>query len=527
MSNATEPTAPQTQTQTREPSPLEELLNKPARARLERITFALNARAEDIERLLPDFMKGQAARLIARARQYFARGSWQLQECSEASFVKCVLEAAELGFAIDGKMVHAVPRLKKKKENGQWYEWYEAGTIPDYKSLIAVAKRSKIIQDAWARIIYETDQFTYEEQDGKVIYHHVPDFRRERDSLDGAILVLAVATHRDGWYRTEVMPTADVLKIRSRSASFKDADSKTPWNTDPGEMSKKTCLKRLLKTFADDPGLIRLMELDDRDYQETEHAEPTHGTSGGEEGSEGMATPASSPSTPLTATQKLAAKLKEQTGGTVLGAVLPADHIVAIPPAEHPKETMHDEGARLLEESRRNFPGPGTPTKPAAEPSTPRWPMKDIKGKLDIDWAKANAEQRTEYTCERIAVAASEGKNAPDVKPFLETLRNIGEKVTERAIGKEGYARVMQEITVAERTLMQAQASDDASPFDSDGGEVEDDEIAALQDLLQACETPEHVNELEGQWNNHEAEHTKEVHAYGLRLIAEKREPIA
>jgi len=264
------------------PALLDQVIAQTLKQKVQVIDAALTTRADEIEKLLPTFMKGQAPRLIARAKQYFARGGTTLHLCSEASFIKCVLEAAEYGFAIDGKMVHAVPyNCKMRDANGKELRdqysgkpvWgYEAQLIPDYKGLIAVAKRCKVIQDCWARIIYPTDIFSYEECDGVVHYTHAPDRTRERDSLEDAECVLAVATHHDGWFRTEIMPTADVFKIRARSKSYKDADSKTPWNTDPGEMAKKTTIKRLLKTFSDDPGLTRLMDLDDRDYVETDTA---------------------------------------------------------------------------------------------------------------------------------------------------------------------------------------------------------------------------------------------------------------
>jgi len=270
------PSAPQEQTQPE--NDFQRLLKQ----KVQRIDAAMTSREPEIEKLLPNFMKGQAKRLIARARQAFARGGTLLHKCSEASFLKCVLEAAELGFAIDGKMVHAVPyncKLKgpdgrELRENGKPVWGYEAQLIPDYKGLIAVAKRSGIIQDCWARVIYDTDVFTYEEENGKVRYLHRPDFQRERDGLDGATCVLAVATHKDGWFRTEVMPIADVLKIRGRSKSYKGEESFTPWNSDPAEMAKKTSIKRLLKTFSDDPGLIRIMELDERDFREESEDEP-------------------------------------------------------------------------------------------------------------------------------------------------------------------------------------------------------------------------------------------------------------
>lgn len=263
--------APQPQGQ----SLLDQAIDVTLAQKIKTIDAALTNRSGEIEKLLPDFMKGQAPRLIARARQYFARAGSLLHKCSEASFCRCVLEAAELGFAIDGKMVHAVPyNCKIKGADGKEVWGYEAQLIPDYKGLIAVAKRSGVIQDCWARIVYDTDVFVYAEEDGKVKYRHEPDLTRERDSTEGAMCVLAVATHKDGWFRTETMPLADILKVRGRSKSYKGEESKTPWNSDPGEMSKKTAIKRLLKTFSDDPGLIRIMELDERDFREESEDEP-------------------------------------------------------------------------------------------------------------------------------------------------------------------------------------------------------------------------------------------------------------
>jgi len=263
--------APQQQGQ----SLLDQAIDVTLAQKIKTIDAALTNRSGEIEKLLPDFMKGQAPRLIARARQYFARAGSYLHRCSEASFCRCVLEAAELGFAIDGKMVHAVPyNCKVKGPDGKEVWGYEAQLIPDYKGLIAVAKRSGVIQDCWARIVYDTDVFSYAEEDGKVKYRHEPDLTRERDSTEGAMCVLAVATHKDGWFRTETMPLADILKVRGRSKSYKGEESKTPWNSDPGEMSKKTAIKRLLKTFSDDPGLIRIMELDERDFREESEDEP-------------------------------------------------------------------------------------------------------------------------------------------------------------------------------------------------------------------------------------------------------------
>lgn len=258
-----------------EVSLMEKLMKLPVSAKVEQMNAAMEAREEDIEDLLPDFMKGQGARLIKRARLTFGKSA-SLQACTPASFIKCVLEAAELGFAIDGRLCHAVAYENSKKvgkdERGKdkWIKVKEATLQVDYKGLIAVAKRSKLVHDVWSRLVHENDNFVYEEENAVTHYSLKFDPKKPRGQVVG---VLSVATHDHG-YRTDYMHIDEVNAIRDRSKSYKYGDS-SPWHTDPGEMQKKTGSKRLLKTFTDDPGLCRAMEIDSGDYDDADESLPT------------------------------------------------------------------------------------------------------------------------------------------------------------------------------------------------------------------------------------------------------------
>ena len=215
---------------------------------------------ESIADLLPSFMEGQSRRLIARAAKYWA-DSPSLREVTKASFVKCVLAAAELGFCLDGRMCYAVPR--NIKHGNEWKK--EAVFQSDYKALIAVAKRGGLIQDCWSRLIMPSDALQIVEENGTTKYKLVPDLTVQRDNYAQATGVLSVVTHKGGWYRVEFMHREDVEAIRKQYS--KAAGDKSPWNTNPGEMAKKTGLRRILKTFTDDPGLLRLMDLEDEASQ--------------------------------------------------------------------------------------------------------------------------------------------------------------------------------------------------------------------------------------------------------------------
>src|SRR5688500_8295813 len=157
MTTATRP-APQTRHESHSDL-LERVLEMPVTERHRAIDTALMARVPKIEELLPDFMKGQGERLVKRAMLTFARNP-DLQGGPPQEFVRCGLEAAEMGFAIDGKLCYVV-RYKSK--------WQ---CQLDYKGLVAVAKRMKTIADAYADVVCENDSFHHAKSDGKCVLEH-------------------------------------------------------------------------------------------------------------------------------------------------------------------------------------------------------------------------------------------------------------------------------------------------------------------------------------------------------------------
>lgn len=225
-----------------------------------------------LEGLLPPIMRGQGERLVKRAMLTFSRVP-KLQGCTPTSIIRCVLGAAEVGLAIDGRLAHAVPYSNKVKQPDGREQWQdEAQLIVDYKGLIAVARRCKIIEDAYARVVYEKDQFRAWFEDGKDrLFHEIT-----LDEYPGKpIGCYAVVVLPDSRTRFEFVPTAEINKVRQRSKSYASSKGPSgPWVTDYGEMMKKTVLRRVLKTYMDDPAIIRLMELDDDDDHADAEAAP-------------------------------------------------------------------------------------------------------------------------------------------------------------------------------------------------------------------------------------------------------------
>lgn len=215
-------------------------------ARVQGVKAALCRRAEDLERALPPPLKGQADRLIQRAVMTLA-GTETLQKVTDVSFMKCVLKAAEMGLAIDGKLAYAVPYKA------------ECTLIVSYLGILAVARRTKTIRDCYARLVFDSDHFECGHKDGKDFLEHRPDLRRQFQEIKDAVGVYAIVILPDGSWRYEWMNRSEVQRIQACS---KDTREGAIWKIWPGEMWKKTVLRRLLKNYAEDPGMQAVFAAD-------------------------------------------------------------------------------------------------------------------------------------------------------------------------------------------------------------------------------------------------------------------------
>lgn len=218
------------------------------------VSDALNRRVEKLQALLPEAMKGQAQRLVNRAMLYFS-GKKDVQQCPAADFIKIVLQAAEMGLALDGRLCHAAPFKKV---------WQ---CIPDYKGLIAVAKRLGLIEDLHLDVICEHDRYAHKEEGaGTTFWHERPPMGEDRGKVVGAYCRLRFHTGR---FRIVDMDLAELEAIRRRAAY-----QAGPWSTDTNEMYKKTVCKRALKLYAEDPGMQAALEAEDRLWEEAAQDQP-------------------------------------------------------------------------------------------------------------------------------------------------------------------------------------------------------------------------------------------------------------
>lgn len=113
-----------------------------------------------------------------------------------------------------------------------------------YIGLLDLAIESGSILWGQAELVHSADRFVLNGVD-KPPTHERDPFAKDRGDVIGAYVVVKT---RDGDYLTTTMPIDELLSIRDRSEAWK-AKQSGPWKTDPGEMMKKTVIKRAYKLW--------------------------------------------------------------------------------------------------------------------------------------------------------------------------------------------------------------------------------------------------------------------------------------
>ena len=163
----------------------------------------------------------------------------KLQECSQASLFKCLLDLSAMGLEPDGRRAHLIPYGN------------ECTLILDYKGMLDLVRRSGEVSSFRAELVCEKDEFTWE--NGKIT--HKIDWRNARGDMQA---VYAEATLKSGETITATMTKEEIEAIRKRSR----AGNSGPWISDFGEMSKKTVLRRLCKLLPLSPELAEHIDKD-------------------------------------------------------------------------------------------------------------------------------------------------------------------------------------------------------------------------------------------------------------------------
>lgn len=154
------------------------------------------------------------------------------------SAINAVTNVAAIGISLNParKQAYLVPRDKK------------VCLDISYIGLVDLATQSGSIVWAKAELVYSADNFQMGEP-GTMPNHKFNPFAKDRGEVIGAYVV---AKTPGGEYLCDAMSIDDINSIRDRSSAWKAwiKDKRScPWVTDPGEMGKKTVIKRASKLW--------------------------------------------------------------------------------------------------------------------------------------------------------------------------------------------------------------------------------------------------------------------------------------
>ena len=192
----------------------------------------LDAYKGEIARALPRHLNADT---MTRVALTCFRMNPKLDECKPASVFAAVIQASQLGLR-PGLLGECY--LIPYKEQCQ----LQIG----YQGLIELVRRSGLVESIGAYLVHERDTYAalFGTDPG---VEHQPHLDGDRGAVKFGY---AVARLKGGGTHVEVMTLAEIEAIRERSQNVRTArrfGKETPWDTDFGEMARKTLIRRICK----------------------------------------------------------------------------------------------------------------------------------------------------------------------------------------------------------------------------------------------------------------------------------------
>jgi recombination protein RecT len=172
----------------------------------------------------------------------------ELLEADRRTLMSACMKAAQDGLLLDGR--EAGLSVYKDRKNGGVTVAY----MPMVGGILKKIRQSGEISSIRAHVVYEGDQFEYELGDEERIIHK-PNLAKQGGN---PLAVYAIAKFRDGDIQREVMSHGQVQKIRAKATGI----GKACWDTEWGEMAKKTVIRRLAKRLPSSNDLDQVLQSD-------------------------------------------------------------------------------------------------------------------------------------------------------------------------------------------------------------------------------------------------------------------------
>ncbi|MFS8215593.1 RecT family recombinase [Paenibacillus polymyxa] len=167
-----------------------------------------------------------------------------IEQCDAKSVARTMLKGAFLGLDFFNKECYAIPYNENlgTKDKPRWIKSLQFQT--DYKGEKKLAKKysTRKVKDIYAKLVREGDAFSEEIEGGQPTINFKP-----LPFNDGVIRgAFAVALFEDGGMIYETMSLKEIEKTRD---DYSKQSTGKAWTKSPGEMYKKTVLRRLCKNI--------------------------------------------------------------------------------------------------------------------------------------------------------------------------------------------------------------------------------------------------------------------------------------
>lgn len=190
----------------------------------------LDARVKNLAKFAAARIKPET--LVRLAVFEFSQNEW-LRRCTPESIYASLILAAQMGLEPSGIRgeCYLVPYKGK------------CTLIPGWRGLVKLALRSKAVKALYSHIVYEADEFRVW-LGSEVRIEHRPSMEADRGQI---VAAYAVARMENGEIDIEVMPLAELEKIRDMAKAGrggKDGPAYSDWED---QMYRKAPLRRLSK----------------------------------------------------------------------------------------------------------------------------------------------------------------------------------------------------------------------------------------------------------------------------------------
>lgn len=175
-----------------------------------------------------------------------------LLEADRASLMVSCIKAATDGLLPDNRDAALV--IFNSKNGNDWIK--KVQYMPMYAGILKKVRQSGDLASAVTHVVYEKDKFEYFLGDDERISHEPYLGKEERGEI---IAAYCIAKLKDGTIFREVMPRADIEKVRRSSKSGNDdkGNAKGIWLSWYEEMARKTVFRRCAKWL---PQSIEIVE---------------------------------------------------------------------------------------------------------------------------------------------------------------------------------------------------------------------------------------------------------------------------